>query len=153
MVKNNGIDFTNCEVDFFKGYDGASGGKRSIFYNGIRYMLKFPSKAPRNKEINYYDFISSLSNEDCNKALIRVHPRIDTKKIDNMIDMIKGITEDQKEFYKVMIRYRKERILDFSIRKMKDCGLYDDLVHGISMKETEFAERMNVYHDKIANGR
>ena len=37
------IDFTNCEVNRFKYYGGKNGGKICIVYNGIDYMLKFPS--------------------------------------------------------------------------------------------------------------
>ena len=47
------IDFTNCEVDPFRAYDGANGSKICVFYQGERYMLKFPSYAKNNKEMHY----------------------------------------------------------------------------------------------------
>ena len=34
-----------------------------------------------DKRINYYEFISSLKNEDCNQALKRIVPKIDMAKI------------------------------------------------------------------------
>ena len=46
------IDFTNA-VQKNKTYAGANGGKISVLYNGEQYMLKFPSKAPKNKDLNY----------------------------------------------------------------------------------------------------
>ena len=38
------VDFTNCQVKPYKIYGGANGGKLGIVYNGIDYMLKFPSQ-------------------------------------------------------------------------------------------------------------
>lgn len=37
------IDFTNCQVNKFKYYGGANGGKLCIKYQDNEYMLKFPS--------------------------------------------------------------------------------------------------------------
>lgn len=38
------MDFTNCEINKFKYYGGKNGGKICIKYNGVDYMLKFPSQ-------------------------------------------------------------------------------------------------------------
>jgi hypothetical protein len=69
------------------------------------------------QKIQYFRFISSLQNEDCNRALARIVPKIDMEKIDTLIDETPFITELQKEFYKTILRARKERILDFSLQK------------------------------------
>ncbi|MBQ3427530.1 MAG: HipA domain-containing protein [Clostridia bacterium] len=71
------------------------------------------------KKINYFNFISSLENQDCNKALKRIIPRINMSKISEMIDEIPYISDLQKTFYKTMLSERKERILDFSLEKLK----------------------------------
>lgn len=71
------------------------------------------------EKINYFDFISSLKNEDCNRALKRITPRIDLSKICYMIDNTPYISELQKAFYKTMIIERKEKILDYSLNKLK----------------------------------
>lgn len=47
------IDFTNCKVDPYKAYSGANGQKICVWYNGERYMLKFPPQAKRNKAMSY----------------------------------------------------------------------------------------------------
>ena len=70
------------------------------------------------KKINYFDFISSLQNKDCSAALKRIVPKIDLTKIDAMIDETPFISDLQKEFYKTMLRERKEKILDFSYQKL-----------------------------------
>ena len=72
-----------------------------------------------NRKINYYDFISSLKNKDCNKALKRIAPKVDIDKINDMIDEISCISDLQKQFYKTMIKERKEHILDFSLKRLK----------------------------------
>lgn len=70
------------------------------------------------KKINYFDFISSLQNKDCNAALKRILPRIDMDKINRIIDETPYISELQKDFYKTMLAKRKEKILDFSIKRL-----------------------------------
>lgn len=47
------IDFTPCEVNKFKAYGGANGGKINVRYNGESYMLKFPPVPKRNKTMSY----------------------------------------------------------------------------------------------------
>lgn len=71
------------------------------------------------KKINYFDFISSLRNEDCNKALMRIAPRIDMVQIEKMINDISCLSENQKVFYITMLRKRKEHIIDYSFDMLK----------------------------------
>ncbi len=70
------------------------------------------------KKINYFDFISSLQNEDCNDALKRIVPKININDINSLIDETPYITELQKKFYKTMLAERKSLILDFSLKKL-----------------------------------
>ncbi len=70
------------------------------------------------QKIQYFKFISSLENKDCNKALKQILPKIDMKKIYTIVDETPFISDLQKEFYKTMLRERKERILDFSYKKL-----------------------------------
>lgn len=72
------------------------------------------------KKINYFKFLSEGKFLDCNKALKRIASRIDMKKIYEIIDNTPTITELQKEFYKTMLTTRKERIIDFSLNKLKE---------------------------------
>lgn len=70
------------------------------------------------QKIQYFKFISSLENGNCNKALRRILPKIDMDQIYKIIDETPFISNLQKSFYKVMLQERKERILDFSYRKL-----------------------------------
>lgn len=70
-------------------------------------------------KINYYDFIYSLENKDCNRALMRIHSKIDLAKIDQIIDDTHYINALQKRFYKTMLKERKEKILDVSAEKLR----------------------------------
>ena len=72
-----------------------------------------------SRKIKYYDFIYSLQDNDCNKALKRIVPKIDMQKIYAIVDNTPYITELQKKFYKTMLKERKEKILDKSLAKLK----------------------------------
>lgn len=63
------------------------------------------------KKINYHKFISSLDNDNCNKALERIVPRINMIKIGNIIDEIPGLTKLQNSFYKTVITNRMVKII------------------------------------------
>ena len=90
--------------------------KREIHHR----IFNTPLSAIQNngKKINYYEFISALDNEECNRALLRILSRIDMKEIFNIIEKTPFISDLQKEFYRTMLMARKERILDYSIKRM-----------------------------------
>ncbi len=66
------------------------------------------------KKIKYFDFISSLQNEECNRTLRRIMPQIDMAKILEIVRETPFISDLQKQFYITVLERRKERILDFS---------------------------------------
>lgn len=76
-------------------------------------IYKFPTShiKIKNRKSSYYEVISSMQFDECNKALKRVVPKIDFLKINSMIDEVEGITDARKQFYKVMLQQRFEKIL------------------------------------------
>lgn len=84
-------------------------------------IFKIPLSSIRQngQKINYYDFLYAGMNQDCNAALKRILPRIDMKKIDQMIDETSFISDLQKRFYKTMLVERKEKILDRSLQRIR----------------------------------
>jgi hypothetical protein len=72
-----------------------------------------------NKKIKYFDFISSLVNDDCNLALKRIVPRINMTEIENIIAATPFISDLQKRFYLTMLAERKSKILDYSLSALK----------------------------------
>ncbi|MBN2950476.1 MAG: HipA domain-containing protein [Holdemanella sp.] len=89
--------------------------------NEMSYRIyEIPTSALKlnGKRIKYFDFISSGKYPECTKALARMYPKINLDKINQIIDNTEYITDEEKEFYKTMIRMRKERILDFSYEKL-----------------------------------
>ena len=80
----------------------------------------FPTSAIKlnDKKINYYEYISSLENKDCNDALIRIFPKINMAKIENIIDDTEGISDIRKEFYKKILKLRYEKILKNNYEKL-----------------------------------
>lgn len=79
----------------------------------------FPNSAVKinNIKINYFDYISSLQNDDCTKALIRIARKIDMTKVAQIIDGTPFITDMRKAFLKMILKARKEKILDYSLAK------------------------------------
>lgn len=76
-------------------------------------IYQFPTSAIKQngRKINYYDFLNSGKNEDCNDALARIVPRINMEKLVHFIDHVEGITELQKKFYKHYISARFDLII------------------------------------------
>lgn len=76
-------------------------------------IFQFPTSAIKlnDRKINYYDFISHMENEDCNKAILRIVPNIDIELINTFIDNMLYISDMQKDFYKTYINARYEKIL------------------------------------------
>lgn len=83
-------------------------------------IYTFPTSAieQHGKKLSYFEFISSFQNKECNAALQRICSRINMGNIENMIDETPFIDAIQKEFYKIMLRERKEKILDYSLEKL-----------------------------------
>ena len=78
------------------------------------YSIPTSSIKINGRRINYFNFLSSLENDGCNRALERMLPRIDMSKINNIIWDTPGIDQAEKEFYTGIIKARKEAILDYS---------------------------------------
>lgn len=51
-------------------------------------------------------------------ALKRIVPKIDIKEINRIVDKTPFISSLQKDFYKMILKERKERILDYSYQKL-----------------------------------
>lgn len=85
-------------------------------------IFEIPTSAVmiNGKKIKYFDFISSLQNEDCNLALKRIVPQIDMAKIEGIIDGTPFLSDLQRQFYITMLAARKERILDFSLNALEN---------------------------------
>lgn len=88
-------------------------------------IYNIPQSAVRlnGKKINYFNFISSLENEGCNDALLRIKERIDMEKIKNIIDETPFITDFQRNFLKTLLVERDERILNYSLNLLKKSKL------------------------------
>lgn len=77
-------------------------------------IYTFPNSAIKlnGKKINLKDFFTNNNDENFIKSFRKIYPKIDFKKINNIIEQIPVITDIQKEFYKMIIKKRKEKILD-----------------------------------------
>ncbi|MBD5502344.1 MAG: CtkA family protein [Lachnospiraceae bacterium] len=80
-------------------------------------IFVYPTSAieEQGKKVSYFEFISSLQHQGCNAALKRIHARIDMERINRLVEDVPFLEPIQREFYKIMIRERKEKILDYSM--------------------------------------
>ena len=76
-------------------------------------IYRFPTSAVKldGQKINYYDFLMSGEYDDCDEAIVRIVPRIDMEKIEQLVNETPYITDLQKDFYKAYINARYEKIL------------------------------------------
>lgn len=82
-------------------------------------IYTFPNSAIKENsiKINPYNFLSNTKNKDCINALEKISKRIDLEKINEIIDSTPVITNKYKNFLKIIIKERKEKILDFTLEK------------------------------------
>jgi len=83
-------------------------------------IYKFPTSQihVNNRKSSYFDVISSMEYEECNKALVRVCQLIDILRINVIIGNTKFISDIQKTFYKHMIYNRFEKIIRYSYKRL-----------------------------------
>ncbi len=83
-------------------------------------IFVFPSSVieENGKKISYFEFISSLKNEECNAALKRIYERIDMEQLNKIVDEATVLLPIQRDFYKIMLWERKEKILDYSMEQL-----------------------------------
>ena len=81
------------------------------------YEIPTSSIMQNGKKVKYFDFLTSLEDEECIRALERIVPRIEMDRIYEIIDTTPFLSDLQKEFYKVMLTERKHKILDYAYEK------------------------------------
>ena len=65
-------------------------------------IYQFPTSAIKldGRKINYYDFLMSAEEPQCNAAIQGMVPKINLEQIKGFIEEVPFITELQKTFYK-----------------------------------------------------
>lgn len=83
-------------------------------------VYEIPTSAitENGKKLKYFDFISSLRYDGCNRALKRIVPRIDLAVIKQIIEETPFISDLQRRFYLTVLEARKHMILDSSLDKL-----------------------------------
>ncbi|MBS6397688.1 MAG: HipA domain-containing protein [Clostridiales bacterium] len=76
-------------------------------------VFQFPTSAVKKngRKLNYYDFLMSVEDSNCNEALQRIVPRINIERIKDFIEEVPYISDLQKQFYTRYIAARFEQIL------------------------------------------
>lgn len=84
-------------------------------------IFRFPTSAIKyqGRKINYYDFLLSMPDENCKKALVRMSSRINLDEINAFIDNENYLKAIQKKFYKYYIANRYEKMLMSVYKKIR----------------------------------
>ena len=70
------------------------------------------------KKISYADFVENTQIQECKNAILKIFPKIDMKKIEQMINNIPCIPDFRKKFYIDVLRIRYEKILKVRYNKV-----------------------------------
>ncbi|MBR3003366.1 MAG: HipA domain-containing protein [Clostridia bacterium] len=92
--------------------------KNPVEINNRIYNKPTSTITENDKRINYYEYIASLKNEDCNKAILRIEPCIDINKIEEEINKMPIISDIRKQFYKTLIKGRHDVIIKRTYNKL-----------------------------------
>lgn len=74
------------------------------------------------EKFSYQEMLNASDDYNCICAIARIVPRIDMRKIEQIIDETPLISDNRKNFYKVMINERKEKLLDHALEIHIDRG-------------------------------
>ena len=93
--------------------------------------LNMSSNIKKEQKAEYYAFPASGIDEYCTEAFIRIYPRINLDAIDYVIDSTPLLSDTRINFYKSMLHYRKELILDkiYEALKEKDINFKQKIVN------------------------
>lgn len=70
----------------------------------------------QGKKINYKEFLTGTDDGMCRDILKKIAVKIDEKKVNSFIDGLVELSGVRKQFYKTMLHYRKEWILDAALK-------------------------------------
>lgn len=82
------------------------------------YVFPTSSIKENDKKINYFEYIASNRNAECTEALFRVLPRINERRVEDMISSCSFLSDTKKRFYRMMLSQRKKKILDYAREKV-----------------------------------
>ncbi|MCQ2071225.1 MAG: HipA domain-containing protein [archaeon] len=85
-------------------------------------VYRFPTSQIRldDRKSSYYDVIDSGRFEECNKALLRIFPRIDMETVYGIVDEVDTVTETHRRFYRHILDSRYRKILEPAFRRLED---------------------------------
>lgn len=86
-----------------------------------------------NEKINPFDFLTNTDNKECIQSLKEITKKINLEKIKQIIFEIPVESNDLKLFFNVILKQRKEKILDCAIMKLENTIAYQ--VNTMPMQE------------------
>lgn len=86
-------------------------------------IFQFPTSQIllNGKKSSYYEVISSLQYEECNRALVRIYEKVNMEWVSGFINGIEELSSVRKEFYITMLQERYFRMLEEPYRNWTGC--------------------------------
>lgn len=87
-----------------------------------RRVFEFPTSQILldGKKSSYFEVISSLRYEECNKALAAIHDRYDKEQVDQLLECTPMISETKRRFLGHMLDARYRLIVESSFSKLQE---------------------------------
>ena len=107
-------------------------------------IYNFPTSAIKDhgRKINYFDFLMKAEYDECREAVLRIAPKINIRKISELIYSISYLTDIQKDFYTSYIEARNakiitpslEHIISLNVNQISEGNEIEELDQGMTMK-------------------
>ncbi|MFC3847881.1 HipA domain-containing protein, partial [Helicobacter baculiformis] len=88
--------------------------------NNLTFSPYSALKDDRDKRITYFNFLTTTEDKDCLNALVKLYNKIDMAKIHTIIDNTPYASALHKDFLKVILEKRKEKIIDVAYTRALD---------------------------------
>lgn len=88
-------------------------------YEFPKAALNLSNSTRKEDKAVYYEFIASGRDKNCTASFIRMYPRINMTKIDGIIEYAPFLSDKRIDFYKAMLHYRKDLILDKAYEQLR----------------------------------
>lgn len=112
----------DCGSCMFPGLSAdAMGRVLDTAYGIARRIYEFPKAAllVEGKKVGYYDMMSSGYNADCERAVLRIAPKINTDDLSKVISETSILSGERKDFYIAMLKNRFRYIVERAYNRIK----------------------------------
>lgn len=114
-------------------------------------IYTFPTSAIKENDvkINYYNFLINTSNQECLKSLKKITKKIKEKEniINEFIEKL-PVSDIRKKFYTMILKERKEKILDKALELNKNIELENSSIAKEEFRDIKIPKKSKIKEDR-----